>query len=257
MFEWLEREINEIKTPRFHVVEGPANTELEEAVTRSGLPLSRAYMEFVLKFGNAKLYRNSLDGHMIRVFAGPREAILKNGEQVYYLGFNSGASVYVKPSTSMIALPIFEFEDIEEKVADDFAEWLRKSCNLARKNYGKKWEEILRGPKSFTHEEQELVEVRGKIQWKVVGIDEQKNLIFEVTNKGNRSLPFLTIGVRSKDRGLNGAVRLDVHSIGPGQTGLLHRDCYKEFRRPEEIEAFALPEPRPEDRDYYWEFGKR
>ncbi len=25
---------------------------------------------------------------------------------------------------------------------------------------------------------------------------------------------------------------------------------------PEELEAFSLPDPQPEDRDYYWEFGE-
>jgi len=32
MFEWLEKEIATIKTPRFHLVDGPADGKLREAV---------------------------------------------------------------------------------------------------------------------------------------------------------------------------------------------------------------------------------
>lgn len=51
MFEWLQREISAIKTPRFHTVDGPADARLREAVLHSDLPLRTAYRQFVIQFG--------------------------------------------------------------------------------------------------------------------------------------------------------------------------------------------------------------
>jgi hypothetical protein len=228
MFEWLEHEISIIKTPRFHVVDGPVEAKLREAVMHSGLPLSPSYKEFVLKFGNAKLYRRAQsDGYRVGVFAGP----------------------------SSTEFPVFEFESgSEEKVADDFEEWLRESCAHARNTYGKeKWAEIVRGPEPFTVEERQLIEARHAIQWRVLGIDADGNHIFEVTNASGRALQLLTVGVCSKDHRLNGAIRLKIGHIGPGQTGIVHADCYKDLVSPHVIEVFALPDPQPEDRERYAE----
>lgn len=257
MFEWLEQEITAVKTPRFHLVEGPADSKLRDAVDQSGLPLPAAYKEFVLKFGNAKLYRKSRNGYRIIVYAGPREAKLDDGARIYHLGSHDGASVYVKPAKDSVELPVFEFEDgCEEKVANTFEEWLEDSCARVRNKYvkEKKWVGILRGPEPFTLRENELIGGRKQIHWRVLGIDVDRKNMFEVTNASHSVLPALTVGIRSKDGQLNGAVRLNIQHIGPGQTAILHVDCYKDLKPPEEIEAFALPDPQPEDRDYYWEF---
>jgi hypothetical protein len=258
MFEWLEQEISAIKTPRFHIVDGPIEPKLQEAIMHSGLPLPSPYKEFVLKFGNAKLYRRAKnDSYQIGVFAGPREAHLNDGRRICHLGFHDGASVYVKPELGSTESPIFEFESgTEEKVAEDFEEWLRESCARARSTYGKeRWAEIVRGPEPFTTEEKALIEARRAMKWQVQGVDGDGNLVFAVTNTGSRTLPVLTVGVRSKDGRLNGAVRLNVKHIGPGQSAVLHVGCYKELRSPHEIELFSLPDPRPEDRERYSELA--
>jgi hypothetical protein len=256
MFEWLEREILEVKTPRFHLTEGrPADPDLQDAVLGSNLPLPLSYKRFVMKFGNTRLYRLSRAGYRIGVFAGPREAMVSDGSRIYNIGFEDDASIYVKPDSGSLELPIFEFEEnSEEKVADGFEQWLEASCARARKAFGKKkWREILRGPRPFSPEEEEILAVRRLIRWRVLGIDQDGDHIFEVTNGGHRSIPTLTVGIRSRDRRLNGAVHLKTASIGPGKTVELHADCYKKFAPHGEIETFALPEPQPEDRDYYWE----
>ena len=46
MFEWLEQEIAAIKTPRFHLIDGPANAKLREAVARTPAQLSSDVYEF-------------------------------------------------------------------------------------------------------------------------------------------------------------------------------------------------------------------
>jgi hypothetical protein len=147
-----------IRTPRFHLVDGPAEGALRDAVLQSDLLLPLSYKEFVFKFGNAKLYRRSRnDSYQIGAFAGPREASLNDRMCIYHVGFHSGASVYVKPESNSTQLSIFEFKaGSEEKVADDFEEWLTESCAHARGTYRKKkWAEILRGPEPFTAEESE------------------------------------------------------------------------------------------------------
>jgi hypothetical protein len=256
MFEWLEQEIAAIRTARFHVVDGPVDAQLRGAVMRSALPLPQSYREFVLKFGNAKLYRIAKnDAYQIGVFAGPRVTISNDGLQIYHLGFHDGASVYVKPASCETEPPIFEFDDgSEEKVAKSFEEWLTESCGRAKSAYGQKaWARIVRGPEPFSPNENQVVEARRHIKWRDVGIDADGNHIFEVANTGTRTLPVLTLGVRSKDRRLNGAIRLRIGHIGPGQTDLVHADCYKDLISAPEIETFALPDPEPEDRERYRE----
>jgi hypothetical protein len=255
MFEWLEEEISAIKTHRFHVVEGPIGQDLE---IRSSLPLPSSYREFILRFGNAKLYRNARNNsYRIGVFASPREEVLNDGTHIYQIGFHDGAKVYIKPRSNPTQFPISEFEEDWEEVANDFEEWLVASCSLARSKYGDdKWADIVRGPKPFTPEEEEIIEARRSIHWRQSGVDADGNHIFEVKNAGSRALPALTVGVRSRNRRLNGAVRLDIRHVGPGQTEVLHVNCYRGLVMPSEIEVFALPDPRPEDRESYYEFAE-
>jgi hypothetical protein len=258
MFEWLEQEILEIKTPRFHVVDDPVDPRLQDIVVQSQLALPASYKEFVVKFGNAKLYRRSRNGYQIGVFGGPREATLNDGLRIYHLGFHDGASVYVKSASNSIVFPIFECEaDSREKVADDFEEWLTASCAHARSTYsGEKWAGILSGPEPFTSKEKEVIETRRQIQWQVLGIDSVGNHIIEVMNSGCRRIPVLTVGARSTNGRLNGAILLQIGAVGPGQTTTLHVDCYRDLAPPREIELFALPDPEPEDREWYGKFGR-
>jgi hypothetical protein len=257
VFDWLEQEIRAIKTPRFHLVDGPADLRMRQAVTASKLPLPAPYREFVLKFGNAKLYRTGITAYRIGVFAGPREKILMEGTRFYQIGFHGGASVCVLPTAQTAGSPIYELESgVTEKAGDDFAEWLARSCARAKDGYGlEKWAEILRGPAPFTPEEEQILEARRQIRWRMVGIDADGNHVFEISNTGRRTLPVLTVGVRSRDKRLNGAVFLRIGHVGPGETAVLHADCYKDLRPPEDIEVFALPDPQPEDREEYGEFG--
>ena len=260
MFDWLELEISAIKTPRFHRIDGPVDEELRDAIVQTNLPVPASYREFVLKFGNARLYRDAHnDSYQVGVFAGPRLSTLSGGTHIYHLGFHDGASVYVKPPSVSEEYPIFEFETgLEQIVAEDFEEWLEASCADARNSYGKmQWAEILRGPKPFTAEEKEIIDTRRRIQWRVLAIDSNGDHILEVTNTGIHVLPFLKIGVRSTDGRLNGGVRLDIGHIGPGQTGLLHVDCYKDLKQPQQLELFSLPDPKPEDRARYPELEGR
>lgn len=258
MYDWLERELEAVKTPKFHIVDGPASPEFREVILQSHHRLPTAYKEFVLQFGNAKLYRRSRSGsYNISIFAGPREARLDDETPVYEIGFHDSARVFVEATTALAEGTIWEIEAGErERVGDRFDEWLADSCARARAQYGaEKWAEILRGPEPFTLEETEIVEARRLIRWRVVEIDKAGNHVFEITNASSRTLPTLTVGVRSRDRRLNGAVSLNIRHIDPGHKAVVHADCYKDLREPEEIEVFDLPDPKPEDREFYGEFA--
>jgi hypothetical protein len=165
--------------------------------------------------------------------------------------------VYIKSNGEAQKFSVFEFENnSESRVANDFSTWLEESCANARRSYGKeKWEEILQGPRPFDSREKGIVEARSKIAWRDLGIDRQGFHIIEIANRGNRTLPAITLGVRSKDSQLNGAIRLAIRNVNPGQTLVIHADCYKGLVAPEDIEIYSLPDPQPEDREYYWEFG--
>jgi hypothetical protein len=255
MFEWLDEELAAVKTPRFHQVQGPADQRLREAINKAAVQLPRSYRQFVLRFGNAKFYRQDLNGYALGVLAAPREAPLPDGTRLYHIAWNDSASVYVKSLDTGEEAPVFEYERERERRSGSFEEWLRRSCAAARRSYGRmKWAAILRGPAPFTEEERRVIAARRAIDWAALGPDNQGNQLFRVTNTGVQTVNWLTLGVRSKDRTLNGAVALDVSAVGPGQTATLARGCYRDLVRPEELEVFALPEPQPEDRDYYWEF---
>ncbi len=255
MYEWLKQEILSIKTPRFHLVEGPKAGILEvfEAL-RPSLPSS--YQKLVLEFGGVKLYRNArTNSYRIIVFPVPFKETLSSGIFIYHVGFHDGAKVYIKLDQMIGRCPIFECEaGIEQEVANDFEEWLVRSCVSIRRKYtNEKWQYILRGPTPFSSAEEEIIEARRMIKWRVLGIDPDGNHIFEVENCGSRILPAITIGARSKNHRLNGAIQLDISRIGPGQRAVLHAACYKTLVPPVEIELFRLPDPRPEDREYYYE----
>ncbi|MEM7229200.1 MAG: hypothetical protein AAF432_10335 [Planctomycetota bacterium] len=224
---------------------------------QSTLALPESYKEFVLRFGNTKLYRTARMGYEIGVFAGPRPGRLNDGTVAYEIGFHDGARVFVKPINGPAGSAVWEAENgSQERTYADFGEWLEKSCRHAREQYTpEQWSENVRGPKPFTQEEQEILAARRSISWKVIGIDSDGNHTFQVKNSSNRILPVLTIGVRSTDGRLNGATKLRIHHVRPGQTANVIADCYKEFRLPEEVEVFDLPEPEPQDRAYFDELS--
>lgn len=173
MLEWLREEISTTRTPRFHLVDGLADARMRQAVNASTIRVPPSYREFVLSFGNARLYRDlENNGYRIGVFASPKAAVLDDGTRIYHIGFHDGASVYVKGLGDLKDGPIFEFEEEpEEKVADSFEQWLASSCAKVRNAYtGKQWEEIVHGPKPFTAEEIEIIEARRSIHWAIKGL---------------------------------------------------------------------------------------
>ena len=262
MFEWLEEEIARIKTRKFHLMDGPASAELRQAVETTEISLPPSYKEFVLRFGNAELYRYGTD-YYVTVLAGPRETENRQGESFIRFGGTWTSRAYFKDALLVEdeESPVFEYyHNCFRKTADGFEEWLRAKGRSARRRFKKKeWEAIEKGPPPFTEEECAIVEARSQFRWRLVGVASNEDLSFEVHNGSAMTLPYLSVGVRGKLRPpqsgpLNGGAYLPVASIHPGETKTVEHDCYKEFVVPEDTEVFELPEPGPEDREQYWEF---
>lgn len=112
-------------------------------------------------------------------------------------------------------------------------------------------------PKPFSKRELEIIEARELFQWRHIGFAEDGNSIFEISNGSSTNLPYLSIGVQGKGgTKLVGGAWLNVSAIGPGQTGKVEHQCYKEMLAPEEHEFFSESDPTPETRDRFWEFKR-
>jgi hypothetical protein len=263
MFEWLIDEIASVKTRRFYLVDGPLPAEQRALVEHSELPVPPSYKGFVLRFGNAMLYRIG-DQYRVQVFAGPRADESKAGEPRLCFGRTEDTVAYFKEFLLIPGResPVFEWDyerGVEEQTANGFEEWLRKTCARARQFYTKEhWREIEKGPPPFSNEEMRIIEARRKFRWRVVGISPSGDIQFEVYNGSDMVLPYLSLGIRGKRRGnedmLEGGVWLPVGSLLPKHTTLIEKDCYIEWVDPHDVEVFEAPDPEPEDRDRYWEF---
>lgn len=260
MFDWLEQEIGVVKTRRFHVVDGPAHSSLRMAVEGSGTPLPRSYKEFVLRFGNAKLYRE-LNYYKVGVSASPKEVLDKaTGEPLYLIGHFDSTFAFFKKAllNSEEESPVFEGRGGKlAQAADGFEGWLTKRCKSARAKYNKReWAGVLSGPRPFTPEEQAVVAARRLFTCRAAGVTAAGDMLFEVHNGSGTVLPFLSVGVRweGESGSLKGGVWLPVTHVRPGQTAVVEYDAYKGMADPEKAEVFMLPDPEPEDRDRYWEF---
>jgi hypothetical protein len=259
MFEWLDRELAEIRTKRFHMVDGPASAAFRVSLLASPLPAPPSYVQFVLRFGNAKLYRMiGLDLYWLRIFAAPHEVESRTGEPLLYIGGYDESCAYLREETlgPGTEAPIFESTQTGvRKAANSFAEWLMARAVRARRRYKRKeWVEVMRGPPPFTKQELAVVEARRKYAWRVIGVAPSGEIMYEVSNGSDRQLPFLSVGIRGRTGKLQGGVWLPVGHIAPGQTVVVLKDTYRDLLDPSDVEAYQLPDPEPEERARYWEF---
>ncbi len=263
MFEWFEAEMAQVNTNKFFLVDGPASPELRRAIESSDFPIPKSYRDFVLRFGNSRLYRRS-SYWLVEVYAGPREEVSKAGEPLIHFGRTESSLAYFKENLLVEdgESPVFEWRHGQglRHVSDSFPVWLEYRCGWARKQYSpKEWKAIQEGPPPFTERELEVVNARRKFRSQIVGIAPSGDLVIEISNSSTLTLPYLTIGIRGELKSpnsgpLNGAVRIPVGSIGPGKTSRIQHNCCKSLVRPEDVEFFDLPDPEPEDRQLYWEF---
>lgn len=250
MLEWLTSEIKSIATPKFHLVDGIAVPDFQETVKKSSLRLSSSYKEFVIKFGNSRFFRLSYTGYKLGVLAGPRRH--PKHEYAYQIGFNDDE-------------PIFMCEDDESVYGRDkkrlkarsFEAWLDMTYHKVKAQYSAEaWAEIEMGPRPFDEEELAVVNARKLFYWQDIGFNESKDRLLSIENGSDRTIPCLTLGVRSEDRRLNGAIILEVEKLSPGDKQIFAANCYKKLHEPSNLRLFNLPEPGPEDRPFLAELKR-
>ncbi len=255
--------MTKVKTRRFYVVDGPLPVEKGQLAQQQDRFLPPSYKNFVIQFGNAKLYRIG-DQYRIQVFACPNVEEIDGVDLRICFGRTEDTVAFFKRSLLVPNGESAVFErncgnDNEQQTANGFEEWLKKQCDRIRRYYTKKqWREVENGPPPFNDRERRVVEARRKFRWRIVGISSSGDIQFEVHNGSDQILPFLSVGIRGRRRGtdavLDGGVWLPVDSVLPGQTAVVEKDCYKKWVAPQDVEAYEEPDPEPEDRDRFWEF---
>ena len=262
MYDWLQRELAEVREPGFHIVDGPADRKLRRAIARTSLPAPASYKQFALDFGNVRLYREdeSIDDYFVEVFASMREARAHDGQPLCWIGRHRRHPAYFKRELldRERETPVFEWisgpHGSLQQTAGGFQEWLETCCARARRKYGKRrWAAIGRGPEPFSDDERRIAEARQAFRCRIVGIAKNRNVRFEVHNGSQTTLRYLTIGIQHDGEPF-GAVFLPVARIRPGRTAVLEFDCYKDVLAPEDVTMFEFPPLRPEDRGRFWEF---
>ena len=109
--------------------------------------------------------------------------------------------------------------------ADSFDAWLASRARAARKHFKQaEWKKIVRGPDPFTPQELEILAARRRYEWALLNVSATGRMTFRVTNHSDRTLPFLTIGVRAPD--LKGGIWLPVAQVAPDETRVVEHDGY-------------------------------
>ena len=183
---------------------------------------------------------------------------LQNGVRVLCIGHFLSNKAYFK--SSLISpdkdSPVFEETNNRLlKIADNFEDWFTKRSAKARAFYTKReWKQILKGPKPFSNHEELLCSARKKYKWQFIEFDDEGNAKISVKNDSDLVLPFLTVGVRTKDNSYSGRIWLNVAGIEPGENKIISHPCYREQFARDNIELYAMDDPIPEEREIYWEF---
>jgi hypothetical protein len=267
-YEWLQKETALIPRKKFFVFEPLPVSCLNEVEAQYG-NLPPDYVEFIQKFGRARLFQSTYNtGHKLLVLPPhvqvqtPTENRRKAGDVVRInLGYytNSG-DVWLEWSQGALLYHGAVFVGLtvdRRKAAASFEEWLKISFLACRKLYSKtEWDGIMKPVPPFDEREQAVVAAMPNFSFRKVEVTPARNVRVEIKNNSQLELPHFTVGVRAKN-GMEGAVALRTGGILPGMTRIIEEDLYRGCMDPHSVELFRLPVPDPEDRPYYAEFRDR
>lgn len=264
MFEWLDEQILTVQTPKFFVIDGPADAQFRSEVESESLPISETYREFAMRFGTAKLYRQDRDRWDVVVFGTPRLATSPDG--VNYLQFGRARMSLAYFGWDVLNYghdsPIFEwrYPGVMLRTFDTFEEWLECKCRASRRRFKKPaWTRIEEGPSPLSDRELAVVDARARYRFRTVGVAPNGHVLIEIENHSTMRLPYLTVGLTGLLRSdpseiLTGGLCLPVSHIAPGSTEIVSKESYFKLVEPQTVKVFEVPHPGPEDREYYWEF---
>jgi hypothetical protein len=261
-FDWFEMECASIKSRQFHIFE--SLTILEQSYVKDGCSISLGgdYGEFLRKFGYSKLFTDehntpSMSIYPLKEF---RRHFCENGRIYIGFGFRGQQSVFFDEDIILNGRSSSVFivnKKMAQEIESSFSDWLHSAYNWMKLKYSRRqWMKIKNGPQPFSDVEVKIVEERKKFDWQLVGFDEKGDALFRVKNNSEIRLPYLSIGIRDKIGNiLTGGAYLDVSSIEPNHERVISKDCYKDLIPADQLEVFDLPDPIPEKKAGYWEFG--
>lgn len=261
-FGWFRQELLLIKSREFHVFDRLDDDDLRYTREGRAINVGGDYGLFLKEFGWAKLFADrNKDGPIVSVYPLKefRRHVCKDGRAFLSFGCRGYQSVYFDELAVLHGKESKVFTVSNTKATEvypSFCEWFFAAYSWARSKYSlRQWKMIVDGPLPFTEDEMKIVEARRLFKWDCVGFADNGDALLAIENNSAMTLPFLTIGVRDvQQRVLVGRVWLDVNSIGPGEKGVVMKDCYKDQIPQDQLELFACPDPIPEKRDEYWEF---
>lgn len=256
-YDWLADEIASVRTRNYFVIHQRVLEGADSPLAANDLPMD--YRAFIARFGQSMLYRQRI-GYGIGVLAALPQVRPIEGEKFirfgHYLERNAYFSLRALRETG--ASVVYEDEGAGlARVKSSFSEWLRARSREIRERLGTRWAEVLAGPAPFSELELEIVAVRRMFRWNWVGTDADGNELIEVFNGSSRTLPFLSIDVRSRKGDFEGRVFVPVSGLLPGETRVFARDCYKKLLPHDLLELVDPAEPTPEEREHLWEFRAR
>lgn len=260
-FEWLDQEIKNIKSNRFHIFEKISSVDLVLKINDENLNIRGSYADFLVRFGYARFFTDHQDAPIMSVYPLKefRRVDLKDGSSFFGFGFRGNKSFYFSQTEifSMRNPLVYQVGRKAKCLEVDFSQWLKDSYEVVKSRYSPRaWKRILEGPDPFSAAEMDVVNARGKYLCQIIGFSDDGDALIRVVNNSEMRLPYITVGV--EERGgefLGGSVWLNVEGIGPGESGVIVKNCYKDIIPQNKLQLRDMPTPIPEKRDAYWEFG--
>jgi hypothetical protein len=232
-----------------------ANPVEPDAIDVAG-EVSPQYSEFLRAYGAVRIFPR---GRAYRLHVHSTLQPVRCVERdLLALGNDDGEPVYLvreKPGVEPRVYAVFE-GGLEE-VGSDFNAWFAGAFARIRDSYSnEEWQALREGAKPFTARELAIIQARKNFDVAIEGIEHDNRVRLRVRNGSDLTLPWLTVGVRSTDPPLEGALWLDVSKIEPGATSTITVDAYRDQVDPSNLEI-ELRDPRPDDRNSFRELTAR
>jgi hypothetical protein len=212
-----------------------------------------SYIEFLTRYGGVKLFREGL-GYLMTVLPTPVKVDDEEYGELFRFGSYDDSYCYfsqasMKPNEES---PVYILDDGElVPVAHSFSEWFSLGSTELLSRHAPMPDGGV--ATAFSEQEQMVVRQRKQYVWQVIGHTDNF-VVINITNASDAMLNCITLGVRSMDRTLYGAVRVDVSDVAKGMSKTVNLDCYSHLVHPSQVELFDLPEPTPGTRSTYFEF---
>ncbi|MEX2174636.1 MAG: hypothetical protein WD872_09765 [Pirellulaceae bacterium] len=144
MYRWLAQQIAAARQPHLHLVEGPADEQLHQAIGATKLAAPRSYKVFVLELGNCRLFRvaGSDDEYLLEVMSELRQMQTRDGTTYEWFGSyqNRPACFRGDLLAGERESPVFEWHGGNgtgrfRETAPGFRPWLKRRFGQARQSF--------------------------------------------------------------------------------------------------------------------------